>query len=206
MPEQKQAGVSIAGSGKFVCKKRQTKLLGFRRFFFQFLACRRFSAGTLLRGALLFGLLDGGGFDGFLSMLGRGGCSRGAFGFDILNAYRMKYETLAWLSSYNVPKSAYSKIGDYYNFASAIYSDRYIEKGDYVKLDNVTVGYTFDLSGINNVVRKLRVYATGMNLLTLTGYSGTDPEVPITGLTPGIDPVDKYPHLRSFIFGVSVEF
>ena len=131
---------------------------------------------------------------------------RGAFGFDILNAYRMKYETLAWLSSYNVPKSAYSKIGDYYNFASAIYSDRYIEKGDYVKLDNVTVGYTFDLSGINNVVRKLRVYATGMNLLTLTGYSGTDPEVPITGLTPGIDPVDKYPHLRSFIFGVSVEF
>ena len=39
---------------------------------------------------------------------------RGAFGFDILNAYRMKYETLAWLSSFNVPKSAYQKIGEYY--------------------------------------------------------------------------------------------
>ena len=51
---------------------------------------------------------------------------RGAFGFDILNAYRMKYETLAWLSSFNVPKSAYQKIGEYYNFAPSIYSDRFI--------------------------------------------------------------------------------
>lgn len=80
---------------------------------------------------------------------------RGAFGFDILNAYRMKYETLAWLSSFNVPKSAYQKIGEYYNFAPSIYSDRYIEPGDYVKLDNLTIGYTFDLSQRNKVIRSI---------------------------------------------------
>lgn len=80
---------------------------------------------------------------------------RGAFGFDILNAYRMKYETLAWLSSFNVPKSAYQKIGEYYNFAPSIYSDRYVEPGDYVKLDNLTIGYTFDLSQRNKVIRSI---------------------------------------------------
>ena len=114
-------------------------------------------------------------------------------GFDILNAYRMKYETLAWLSSFNVPKSAYQKIGEYYNFAPSIYSDRYIEPGDYVKLDNLTIGYTFDLSQRNKVIRSIRVFCTGMNLLTISGYSGLDPEVAIVGLTPGVDPINKYP-------------
>lgn len=131
---------------------------------------------------------------------------RGAFGFDILNAYRMKYETLAWLSSYNVPKAAYRKIGDYYNFASAIYSDYYIEKGDYVKLDNVTLGYTFDLTKVNNVIRNIRIFFSGMNLLTMTGYSGIDPEVSVTGLTPGVDPVEKYPNLRTYVMGLSFKF
>lgn len=131
---------------------------------------------------------------------------RGAFGFDILNAYRMKYETLAWLSSFNVPKSAYQKIGEYYNFAPSIYSDRYIEPGDYVKLDNLTIGYTFDLSQRNKVIRSIRVFCTGMNLLTISGYSGLDPEVAIVGLTPGVDPINKYPNLRSYIVGASFNF
>lgn len=131
---------------------------------------------------------------------------RGAFGFDILNAYRMKYETLAWLSSFNVPKAAYRKIGDHYNFAPSIYSDYYIESGDYVKLDNLTVGYTFDLSRCNKVIRSIRVFCTGMNLLTISGYSGLDPEVAIVGLTPGVDPVNKYPNLRSFVVGASFNF
>ncbi len=128
---------------------------------------------------------------------------RGAFGFDILNAYRMKYETLAWLSSFNVPKAAYEKVGEHYNFASSIYSDRYVEPGDYVKLDNVTVGYTFDLTKYNKVIRNIRVFFTGMNLLTFSRYSGLDPEVSIVGLTPGIDPVNKYPNLRSYVMGAS---
>lgn len=131
---------------------------------------------------------------------------RGAFGFDILNAYRMKYETLAWVSSFNVPEAAYRKIGDHYNFAPSVYSDYYIESGDYVKLDNLTVGYTFDLTRCNKVIRSIRVFCTGMNLLTISGYSGLDPEVAIVGLTPGVDPINKYPNLRSYVVGASFNF
>ncbi len=130
----------------------------------------------------------------------------GAFLYQILNQYRMKYETLAWLSSVNVPKSAFEKVGDYYNFAPSTYCDRYIEQGDYWKLDNVTVGYTFTFPKVK-FIDSIRVYFAGQNLLTLTGYSGLDPEaVDITGLTPGVDAYSKYPTLRSFTFGVDFKF
>ncbi|MFR0894474.1 MAG: hypothetical protein ACLSGF_06360 [Alistipes onderdonkii] len=73
----------------------------------------------------------------------------------------MKYETLAWLSSFRVPKSAYQKIGAIFDFAPSIYSDRYVEPGDYVKLDNLTIGYTFDLPQRNKVIRSIRVFCCG---------------------------------------------
>lgn len=75
-----------------------------------------------------------------------------------------------------------------------------------MKLDNVTVGYTFDLTKYNKVIRNIRVFFTGMNLLTFSRYSGLDPEVSIVGLTPGIDPVNKYPNLRSYVMGASFNF
>ena len=131
---------------------------------------------------------------------------RGAFKYNILNQYRMMYETLAWLPSYNVPKSAFQKIGDYYNFAPSTYLARYVEKGDYLKLDNITLGYTFNTSR-QKVVKSARVYVTGQNLFTFTEYSGIDPEaVNITGLTPGIDSHHKYPTLKSVTVGVNISF
>lgn len=130
----------------------------------------------------------------------------GAFLYQILNQYRMKYETLAWLSSVNVPKSAFEKVGDYYNYAPSTYCDRYIENGDYMKLDNLTVGYTFTFPKIT-FLDSLRIYLSGQNLLTMTKYSGLDPEaVPITGLTPGVDAYSKYPTLRSFTLGLNIKF
>jgi TonB-linked SusC/RagA family outer membrane protein len=131
---------------------------------------------------------------------------RGAFDFQILNSYRMTFETLSCIASANVPKKAYEKIGDYYNFTSPIYSSRYVEDGDYVKLDNVSLGYTLDLRHLGNIMKSARIFMTGMNLLTITKYSGIDPEVNITGLTPGIDPVNKYPNIRSYIFGIDLNF
>jgi TonB-linked SusC/RagA family outer membrane protein len=128
---------------------------------------------------------------------------RGAFFFDILNATRMEYETLAMISSYNVLKSAYQKVDGYNILAPAIYSDRYIEKGDYVKLDNASIGYSLDVSKIK-FIKDARIYLSGMNLLTFTKYSGTDPEVEITGLTPGIDNINKYPTIRSFLVGLNI--
>ena len=74
------------------------------------------------------------------------------------------------------------------------------------RLDNLTIGYTFDLSQRNKVIRSIRVFCTGMNLLTISGYSGLDPEVAIVGLTPGVDPINKYPNLRSYIIGASFNF
>ena len=131
---------------------------------------------------------------------------RGAFRYNILNQYRMMYETLAWLPSYNVPVSAFEKIGDYYNFAPSTYLARYVEKGDYLKLDNLTLGYTFDTSK-QKIVKTARVYVTAQNLLTFTEYTGIDPEaVSITGLTPGIDSHHKYPTLKSVTVGLNISF
>ncbi len=131
---------------------------------------------------------------------------RGAFMYQILNQYRMKYETLAWIQSVNVPSSAYEKVGDYYNYAPSTYCDRYIEDGDYVKLDNVVIGYTFNTEK-SGVIKNIRLYCAGKNLLTFTKYRGIDPEaVSITGLTPGIDSYEKYPTLRSFTFGLNIVF
>jgi hypothetical protein len=55
-------------------------------------------------------------------------------------------------------------------------------------------------------LEQVRVYATGYNLLTITGYSGYDPEVNIeTGLTPNID-YNAYPRTRNYTFGIQVSF
>jgi len=132
---------------------------------------------------------------------------RGVFGFDILNQYRMERETLSWLATYNLPVSAFEKPfgGEYYNFAPSIYSDYYIEKGDYVKLDNVTLGYTFGLGG-QSYIKKARVYISGLNLLTFTKYKGMDPEIAISGTTPGVDWLRNYPSTCSFILGLNLNF
>ena len=84
-----------------------------------------------------------------------------------------------------------------------------IEDGSFLRLNTLTVGYTLPKSltrkvGINN----LRFYATGYNLLCITGYSGFDPEVSTrtkTALTPGVD-YSAYPKSRQFVIGVNLNF
>ena len=83
----------------------------------------------------------------------------------------------------------------------------FLERGDYVKVDNVTLGYTFNTKK-NKHVKAARLYLSGDNLAVLTGYSGLDPEIangnPFWGA--GIDDRDKYPTIRSFTFGVNLTF
>lgn len=81
----------------------------------------------------------------------------------------------------------------------------YVESGDFWKIDNVTLGYSFNVKNIK-WIQRLRIYASCLNLATITGYKGLDPEVDITGLTPGTDDRDKYPTTRSFTFGLNVTF
>lgn len=83
-----------------------------------------------------------------------------------------------------------------------------VEDASYLKLSNVTLGYTFPKSMIRKIkLKNLRIYATGNNLLTWTPYTGFDPEVSNmrSPLTPGVD-FGAYPRSRSFIFGVNLAF
>lgn len=83
-----------------------------------------------------------------------------------------------------------------------------VEDASYLKLSNITLGYTFPERRISRLgLKKLRLYFTGHNLACLTKYSGFDPEVSTmrSGLTPGVD-FGAYPLSRSFIFGLNVTF
>ena len=84
-------------------------------------------------------------------------------------------------------------------------SDYLIEDGSFLRIQNVTLGYTFPKVSF---LRSLRIYATAQNLLTITGYSGYNPEVNSQGqsnLQLGVD-YNAYPTARSFILGVNIGF
>lgn len=81
----------------------------------------------------------------------------------------------------------------------------YLEDGSFLRLDNITIGYTFDTENIN-WISKCRVYVTSNNLFTITNYKGIDPEVNYSGLSFGLDQYNVYPKTRTFTFGVNVSF
>jgi TonB-dependent starch-binding outer membrane protein SusC len=129
---------------------------------------------------------------------------RGAFGFQILNTPRMFYAAPVMLTRGNLLRSAYDNVYGKRPLAddqSLNYLSYYIEQGDYWKIDNVTIGYNIRLKNI--AIKALRVYASGSNLITFTKYSGVDPEVGVTGLTPGVDDRNRYPATSTFTLGAS---
>lgn len=131
---------------------------------------------------------------------------RGAFGFQIMNGMRMFYENRS-RQDWNRLRSAYDKV-----FGKAVlntlcseeFNSYYVENGDYWKIDNITLGYSF--SKINKWIKTLRLYASVNNAITITGYKGIDPEVSTSGLAPSYDNRDSYPHTRAFTFGMNVTF
>jgi hypothetical protein len=83
-----------------------------------------------------------------------------------------------------------------------------IEDASFLRLNNVTVGYTFRGPSISKIgISRLRVYATANNLAVFTNYTGYDPEVSVgnNGLTPGLD-YSAYPKSRLYLVGVSATF
>ena len=88
-----------------------------------------------------------------------------------------------------------------------VLTDAYVQDASYLRLNTLTLGYTLPKNIVNRVkLSNVRVYFTGYNLLTITGYDGTDPEVNSirrTNLTPGVD-YSAYPKSRQFVFGVNV--
>jgi TonB-linked SusC/RagA family outer membrane protein len=127
---------------------------------------------------------------------------RGSLGGKILNATLADLNRTSDVRSYNLPASSANESPKDVN--AYIYSDRYIESGSYLRLDNATFGYTFPK--FTPGIRNLHVYVSGNNLFVITGYKGIDPEISSGGLTPGIDNKNYYPRTRAFLFGLSASF
>ncbi len=138
---------------------------------------------------------------------------RGAVGHDILNANRAFYES-------NIPPFGGNRIRtEYYNplVSTSIINNTHIENGNYVRLDNLAVGYSFNIKKM----QKLRVYVAANNLLTLTNYTGADPEIRLSNysesengafisnegiFTPGVDRRVSYTATRVLAVGIQAGF
>ncbi len=130
---------------------------------------------------------------------------QGVLGNKIFNALRAQGNCVSLISQgKNVLKECLTnqKYGDVNSQAP---SDRWIENGSYLRLSTLTLAY--DFGKISDWVSALSVYATCNNVFTFTSYKGTDPEVDLGGLTPGIQWRNSYyPHTRTFMVGVKVNF
>lgn len=127
---------------------------------------------------------------------------QGVRGVDILNNSRLEYQRPS-----NVFNgiNAFAEVRDEVDAglapeAAVAYTDKFIEDGSFIRLQNITLGYTFSTGGFRN----LRLYVSGDNLLILTKYTGYDPEVSTdTGYGLGID-YTNYPRARTLTLGLSV--
>ena len=125
----------------------------------------------------------------------------------------MHYQPLSSLPG-NV--SVYAKEKPYNNqyvVEAAKYNSYYIENGNYVKVSNIDLGYTINLK--KKYAAAIRLYVSLNNFFTFTNYTGLDPEVNISGNTPGYDNVGfggvsdasgTYPSVRTFTAGLNLNF
>ncbi len=81
----------------------------------------------------------------------------------------------------------------------------YIEDGSFIRLDNLSLGYTINATKIS-WLNRARVYVAGQNLFLLTKYTGLDPEVSLSGLAPGIEYRNFYPKSKTFTLGFNLTF
>ena len=106
----------------------------------------------------------------------------------------------------NIPRATLADPND-----NDVISDRYIEDGSYIRLKNIALGYTFPKKVISKWgVTNLRVYMNIQNLLTITGYSGYDPEIgastaDVNGYSYGVDN-GRYPSPITYSLGLTLSF
>lgn len=129
---------------------------------------------------------------------------RAVYGNDVLNVTRMVFENPTMLPTLNTLTSVQDAI-DMGWTAAPVVNSYYLEDGSFIRLDNLSLGYNVGLP-LNDWVQKLRVYFTANNLLTITGYTGIDPESSYDGKEFGLDMYNVYPKTRSYSFGVQVTF
>lgn len=122
--------------------------------------------------------------------------------YDVFNMINMYY-SVPNVAGQNVLEVAYEDHKDIVGEKEL--SDYWLERGDFLKVDAISIGYTFPQQWVKPL-SSLRVYATARDLFVFTKYSGLDPEVNINGLDPGFEERDAYPKTRTFMMGVQVNF
>lgn len=141
----------------------------------------------------------------------------GSVGNDIYNASRI--ETEGMYSSRNQSTEVLKRWrnpGDITDMPRALIgtdnvkvSSRWIEDGSYLRVKNVTLSYEFPAQMLKKIfLNRLQVYASAQNLITFTGYKGFDPEVNQFGNNATVQGIDwgTYPQVKTFVFGLNVEF
>lgn len=129
---------------------------------------------------------------------------RGAFFYDIFNIHDFYYGTRNFTG--NRLTKAYAKNFDVASGSNPVVCDYFLERGDYLKLDMLSLGYTFNAN--KRFFDRIRVYGTMKNVFTLTAFSGVDPSTyQVNGLTPGASGSRTYfPSTRQFIVGLQIDF
>ncbi len=125
----------------------------------------------------------------------------GAFGHKIFNGTGLAYTNMSIFPDYNVLKGAPEK-----NIIDQNVSDYWLEKGDYVNIEHITIGYNIPMK--SKAVKSLRLSAGISNLATITGYSGLTPMINsyVVSNTLGIDDKRTYPLYRTYSLGLSIQF
>ena len=125
----------------------------------------------------------------------------GAFGHKIFNGTGLAYTNMSIFPDYNVLKDAPEK-----NIIDQNISDFWLEKGDYINIEHLTIGFNVPMK--SKSVKSLRLSASISNLATITGYSGLTPMINsyVVSSTLGIDDKRTYPLYRTYALGISVQF
>ncbi|MEO6230257.1 MAG: SusC/RagA family TonB-linked outer membrane protein [Ferruginibacter sp.] len=127
---------------------------------------------------------------------------RGVFGNKIFNATRADLFRPSTAQYTNILVDAANESTA--DFNAYRYSSRFIEKGDYIRFDNATLGYNF--KSVNQHIKNIRLYASVNNLFVISKYTGVDPEINQGGIAPGVDYNNFYPKTRTFLLGVNASF
>lgn len=125
----------------------------------------------------------------------------GAFGHHIYNGTSLSYMNMLSLPNYNVMQGAPER-----NIQDQTISDYWLEKGDYVNIDYVTIGWNVPIR--SKYVKNLRLSCSVNNLATITGYSGLTPMInsSVVNATLGVDDKRSFPVYRSYTFGLNIQF
>ncbi|WP_280746217.1 MULTISPECIES: SusC/RagA family TonB-linked outer membrane protein [unclassified Parabacteroides] len=131
---------------------------------------------------------------------------RGYFGYQVYDIHNFYWGLQSAAPNLNVLQSTY-KENAHITTGMNQHNSYFVKDADHLKLDVATLGYTLNVR--NKWIDSFRIYFTGRNLFTITGYKGVDLDIfPSAGLQPGI-PTDKkgyYPSSRQYLFGLQLSF